>query len=224
MRRLVLLFGLGAIALVFATPAGATSQRKLGEDLVGFWTFVLQTPASQNPFTTDNNRCLALGREVVAPLLPFAPSSTTCKVKPGTRVFIGEMSGECSTAEPPPFHGSNPEQLRECIRNDLAGFTEHTLVVDDLVVPVHLVETSVMTVNIPPDNMLGVPAQEAQSVARGWVTLLHPMTPGIHHLTYTFAGTLMGTPLGVTNSITIIVERGDGSGAPAKRRPRCARC
>ncbi len=209
MRRLILLLALAAMALVLAAPAGATSEGRLAKDLAGFWTFVLQTPAPQNPFTTDNNRCLELGRDSVAPLLPFAPASTTCIVRPGTRVFIGEGSAECSTAEPPPFHGGNETQLRECVRRALAGVTEHTLVVDDRVVPVHEVETRVLSVNIPPDNILGVPAQHALSVAGGLVALLPPMAPGTHHLRYTFAVTFQGTHLSATVHITIIVKSSD---------------
>jgi hypothetical protein len=200
----------GAQAASTQSAASATSQQKLGQDLEGFWTYVLQTPAPQNPFTSDNNQCHQLGQEVLAPLLPFAPASTTCTVKPGTSVFIGEMSAECSTAEAPPFHGNNEAELRSCVTSVLLGpdgsFNVHTLVVDGEAVPVRLVETPLMTVNIPPDNMLGVSAQEAQSVGMGWVTLLHPMTPGTHHLEYTFDGTFQGSPVGVDNSITIIVK------------------
>jgi hypothetical protein len=209
MRRLVSLLVLAGTTLALAAPASATSERKLAEDLAGFWTFVLQTPAPQNPFTTDHNRCLELSRHLVAPLLPFAPASTTCVVRPGTRVFIGEGSAECSTAEPPPFHGGNEAQLRACARHVLAGVTEHRLVVDDRIVPVHLVETRVLSVNIPPDNILGVPAQPALSVARGWVALLPPMAIGTHHLSYSFAVTLEGTHLSNTVHITIIVKASD---------------
>src|SRR5207248_8083500 len=113
-----------AAALVFgiaAPAASAASQRHLSQDLEGFWTYVLQTPAPQNPFTSDNNRCHYLGKQLLAPLQPFAPTSTTCTVKPGTRVFIGEMSAECSTAEAPPFHGNNPAELRACVHSLFFG-------------------------------------------------------------------------------------------------------
>jgi hypothetical protein len=210
MARLARLFVIASFAFGIASPAAsATSQPRLGQDLAGFWTYVLQTPASQNPFTSDNNQCHQLRQEVLAPLLPFASASTTCTVKPGTSVLIGEMSAECSTAEAPPFHGNNEAELRACVSSVLLGpvgsFTVHTLVVDGESVPVRLVQTPLMTVNIPPDNILGVSAQEAQSVGMGWVALLHPMTPGTHHLEYTFGGTFQGSPVGVDNSITIIV-------------------
>ena len=213
MARLARALVVAAVALGVAAPAAsATSQTGLAHDLEGFWTYVLQTPTPENPFTSDNNQCHPLGQEELAPLQPFAPSSTTCTVKPGTSVFIGEMSAECSTAEAPPFHGDNEAELRACVRNDLSGdvgnFNVHTLVVDGRTVPVTVVETPLMTVDLPPDNMLGVPAQQALSVARGWVALLHPLTPGVHQLAYTFSGMFQGAPIGESNEITIIVKPG----------------
>jgi hypothetical protein len=213
MARLARVFVIAALALGIAAPAAsATSQQQLGQDLAGFWTFVLQTPTPQNPFASDNNQCHQLGQEVLAPLLPFAPASTTCAVKPGTSVFIGEMSAECSTAEAPPFHGSNEAELRACVSSVLLGpagnFDLHTLIVDGRTVPVSLVQTPLMTVNIPSDNFLGVSAQVAQFVGMGWVARLQPMTPGTHHLEYIFGGTFQGSPVGVDNSITIIVSPG----------------
>ena len=127
-------------------------------------------------------------------------------------MFIGEMSDECSTAEAPPFHGNNPAELRACVRSLFFGpvgfVTAHRLVLDGRTVPVTFVQTPVMSVTLPPDNTLGVSPQQAVSVAMGWVALLHPMTPGVHHVTFTFNITLQGSPIGETNHITIIVQPG----------------
>jgi hypothetical protein len=127
-------------------------------------------------------------------------------------VFIGEISAECSTAEAPPFHGADPAGLRACVDSLFLGpagiITAHSLVLDGTSVPVTLVQTPLMSVSLPSDNMLGVPAQHALSVGMGWVALLRPMTPGVHHVTFTFDITLEGTPLGETNNITIGVSPG----------------
>lgn len=206
MARLTRFLVLSALALGVIAPAAASAPaRQLARDLAGFWTYELQTPSQQNPFTSDNNRCHMLGHDLLEPLLPFAPRTARCTIKAGTHVFIGEISAECSTAEAPPFHGGNEAQLRECVKAVMSGFTTHTLFLDDRPVAVEAVQTRVMEVTIPPDNMLGVPAQRAQSVARGWVALLPALARGVHHVRYTFAGTLLGSPLGVTNTITIIV-------------------
>lgn len=204
-----------ALACGIAAPAAsATSKRQLAKDLNGMWAFVIQTPTPQNPFTSTNNRCVHLAPQLLAPMQAFAPPgvSSTCTVKPGTRVFISELSAECSTAEPPPFHGDNPAELRACSRSVLLGpvanFLTHRLTLDGANVPLTFVQAPPQPVRVPPDNILGVPAQKALSDAAGWLAILHPMTPGTHHVVIHFGGTFLGSLMEEVNHITIIVKPG----------------
>lgn len=218
MARLARTLVIASIALGIAAPAAAaTSQHQLEKDLNGMWAFVIQTPVPQNPFTSTNNRCVHLAPELLAPMQAFAPPgvSSTCTVKPGTRVFISELSAECSTAEAPPFHGSNPDQLRACVRSVLLGpvgnFFTHRVTVDGENVPLTFVTAPPQQVNVPADNILGPPtppAQQATSVAEGWLAVLNPMTPGTHQIVIYFGGTFLGAPLEEVNHITIIVKPG----------------
>lgn len=216
MARLARALVIAAVALGIAAPAAsAASQHQLAKDLNGMWAFVMQTPVPQNPFTSTNNRCVHLAPQLLAPMQAFAPPgvSSTCTVKPGTRVFISELSAECSTAEAPPFHGNNPVQLRECVRSVLLGpvgnFFTHRVTVDDKDVPLTFVTAPPQQVNLPADNVLGPPtppAQEATSVAAGWLAVLHPMRPGTHQIVIHFGGTLFGSLLEEVSHITIIVK------------------
>lgn len=215
--RTALVVAAVALACWTAAPAAlATSKRQLAKDLNGMWAFVIKTPTPQNPFTSTNNRCVHLAPQLLAPMQAFAPPgvSSTCTVKPGTRVFISELSAECSTAEPPPFHGDTPAELRACSRSVLVGpvgdFFVHRLTLDGARVPLTFVQAPPQPVRVPSDNILGVPGpQKAFSAAAGWLAILHPMTPGTHHVVIHFGGTLEGTPLGVEiNHITIIVKPG----------------
>jgi hypothetical protein len=209
-----------AVALVcgIAAPAAfATSEGQLAKDLNGMWAFVIQTPVPQNPFTSTNNRCVHLAPQLLAPMQAFAPPgvSSACTVKPGTRVFISELSAECSTAEPPPFHGNDPAELRACDHSNFFGpngdFFTHRVTLDGQNVPLTLVTAPPQQVNVPPDNVLGPPtppAQQATSVAEGWLAVLDPMTPGTHQIVIYFGGTFLGAPLEEVNHITIIVKPG----------------
>jgi hypothetical protein len=48
-------------------------------------------------------------------------------------------------------------------------------------VPMTLVETPLLNIVLPADNIFGQPAgTKGLSVGRGWVALLHPLTPGEH--------------------------------------------
>src|SRR5947209_1771386 len=184
-----------AVACQAATPGAlARSDGQLANDLNAVWSYVIQTPTSQNPFATTNNRCHPLGQQLLAPIQPFAPpsTSTTCTVKPGTSVFISELSAECSTAEPSPFHGDDPAALRACSRSVLLGpvgdFSTHQLTLDGAAVPLKFIQAAPQAVTVPTDNVLGVTGQEALSDAAGWLAILHPMTPGTHSIVIHFGG------------------------------------
>jgi hypothetical protein len=192
---------------VAASPAASVPDRKLGVTLGALWETVLETPASQNPLA-GGDPCVHLGR-VVAPFAPLGTTSLTCTVKPGTKLFIIGESSECSTVEPPPFFGENEAGLRACARAADVGFDVPTIRVDGTLVPVREVETGLLTIDLPADNILGVPAQQAFSVAHGWAVLLHPLTPGTHRIVLHVKGTdVFGNPVDFTNTTTVIVKPG----------------
>jgi hypothetical protein len=197
LTRIVLLV---AVALCLGAPtAGAVPAKKLDNNLAAMWTTILQTPATQNqnPFLTDG--CIDLGG-TLAPFGGAAPRTGAgpCTVKPGTKIFVAAVSAECSNVEEPPFFGEDELQLRACARRQDVQVAP-TVTVDDKLVPVTPVETPLLNIILPDPNVLNVPAQPALSVAHGWVTLLHPLTPGEH--------TIVGTG-SVTFTTKIRVEPG----------------
>jgi hypothetical protein len=167
---------LAAIALFAAAPAAsAVPSKKLDAYLAALWTTVLETPSAQNPFGTGGSAfaCLDLGGTVA----PFAPVSVeSCTVKPGTKVFIAARSVECSTFE---GNGTTEAELRTCAR-EMDVQVAPTVTVDGKPVPVADVETPLLNIVLPADNVLGKPAGQGLSVGHGWVVLLHPLTPGTH--------------------------------------------
>src|SRR3712207_2462610 len=93
---------------------------------------------------------------VVAPFTLDPAAPPTCTVERGTKIFVAAVTIECSTVEEPPFFGSNEAELRECARAvDVPGSTL-TLTVDGEPVPLTLVETPLLTIDLPEDNILGV--------------------------------------------------------------------
>ncbi len=206
------------VAGVAAPAASAASKRQLAKDLNGMWAFVIQTPTPRNPFTSTNNRCVHLAPQLLAPMQAFAGGSgvsSTCIVKPATRVFISELTTECSSAEPFPFHGDTVAELRECLRSDMFGpvghFFTHRVTLDGQNVPLTFITGPPQLLNVPADNILGPPtppAQTALSLAAGYLAVLHPMTPGTHHIVIHFGGTFLGAPAEEVNHIAIIVKPG----------------
>jgi hypothetical protein len=177
LSRILLL--VAALCLGAPTAGADAATPPLDNNLATLWTTVLETPSAQNSFGTGGLAfaCWDLGGTVA----PFAPVPVpSCKVKPGTKIFVA-TSFECST-----FPGDVPgrpapeAQLRKCAReNDVQEAP--TVTVDGKSVPVTEVETPLLNITLPADNIFGQPAgTTGQSVGHGWVTLLDPLTPGTH--------------------------------------------
>jgi hypothetical protein len=172
-RILLLVF----VALCLAAPAAtAIPAKKLDDNLAALWTTILQTPSAQNPFGSGGAAfaCFNLGGTVA----PFGPAGVeSCTVKPGTKIFVAASSVECSTFE---GHGTTEDVLRACAR-DMDVDVAPTVTVDGKSVPVTEVETPLLNIVLPAENIFGQPAgTQGLSVGHGWVMLLHPLTPGTH--------------------------------------------
>ena len=198
MSRLVhaLLVATATICLV-APSASANPNNRLGGTLGDLWTTVLQTPTPDNPFTEGGNPCVDLGDM----LAPFGPNGVeSCTVERGTKIFAAAWTTECSTFE---GNGSTEAELRACARAADAGITTHTIAVDGQSVPVSEVETELLTIHLPKDNIFGFTGAERNglSVGHGWVTLLDSLTPGTHTIDIHVAGTVN---LDVTTTIIVL--------------------
>jgi hypothetical protein len=198
--RLAAVLLLAAVALGFVAPAAsAVPKKKLDDYLAAMWTTVLETPSAQNPFGSGGMAfaCLDLGGHTVAPITPEPTGVESCTVKPGTKIFVVASSFECSTFE---GQGTTEAELRDCARQtDLQ--VAPSVTVDGSPLPVTEVETRLLNIVLPENNIFGQPAgTPGLSVGHGWVVLLHPLTPGTHTV-------VIGTG---TDAITtrIIVEPG----------------
>jgi hypothetical protein len=190
MRRLFLLVAI-AFAIVAATLAAASfapsasANNRLGGMLGDLWTTVLETPTPDNPFT-GGSPCIYLGDT----LAPFGPSGVqSCTVERGTKIFVTAWSTECSTFE---GNGTTDAELRACASAADAGITTHTVAVDGQPVPVSEVETELLKIHLPKDNIFGLTGGDRRglSVAHGWVTLLDPLPPGTHTIDIHIAGSV----------------------------------
>jgi hypothetical protein len=117
-----------------------------------------------------------------------------CTVKSGTKIFVIANSVECSTFE---GNGKTEAALRACARATDVQVAP-TVTVDGKSVPVTEVETPLLIITLPADNIFGEdPGTLGFSVGHGWVTLLDPLTPGTHTIV-----------IGGTITTTIVVKPG----------------
>jgi hypothetical protein len=202
-----LLLALFTLALVPAS-ADAVPHKRLGATLGALWETVLETPTPDNPFA-GGDPCVALGRHVVAPFAPTGTTTLTCTVAPGTKIFVAAWSSECSNLELDPYFGADEAALRACARAADADIDEVTITLDERPIRAHEVESRLLRLDLPADNILGAPAGPGGlSVAHGWVALLHPLPPGTHDIVLRATGTdAYGKEVDFTNTTTIVVAR-----------------
>jgi hypothetical protein len=166
---------LAAVTFCLVAPSASAAPTNLGKTLGNLWTTVLETPTPNNPFGGGGPQCFVLGGKIVA---PFGGGSLTCTVKAGTRIFIAAWTTECSTFE---GNGTTDAALRACAVSADAGVTA-TVTINGEPVPLSSVETGLLTIHLPQDNIFGLKGAERNglSVAHGFVYLTDPLTPGTY--------------------------------------------
>lgn len=211
MWRLVRVLLAVVLGVLFTAPAasaapdhgsGPEPDRELAALLGDLWVTVLETPVPENPLAAGEAWCVDLDG-VVAPFTLDPAAAPTCTVDVDTEIFVAALSVECSTVEEPPFYGGNEAELRQCVRDLDVLQGDLTVTVNGKPVPLTPLESPLLRLDLPEDNLLGVPAQQALSVAAGLVALLQPLPPGTHEIVTTGTGTILGD---FTNVTTIAVE------------------
>jgi hypothetical protein len=196
MARLARALLLVAVTFCLVAPS-ASAQTSLGGTLGDLWTTVLETPTPDNPFGGGGPQCFVLGGDIVAPV---GGGSCTCTVKAGTRIFIAAWTTECSTFE---GNGTTEAALRACAVAADAG-VKATVTINGKPVPLSSVETGLLTIHLPQDNIFGLQGADRNglSVAHGFVYLTDPLAPG----TYVIEGRVKfpsGRPQNFTTTIIV---------------------
>jgi hypothetical protein len=178
MNRAVRSLLIAVVTFCLVASSASAAPTHLGKTLGNLWTTVLETPTPNNPYL--HPQCVVVGDNIVA---PFGGGSFTCTVKAGTRIYIAGFTTECSTfAGDCGGPGSNPAQLRAAAKAADAEITAATVTINDQPVPLSEVETGLLMIHLPQDNIFGATGAERNglSVAHGFVYLTDPLTPGTY--------------------------------------------
>jgi hypothetical protein len=166
-------------------PARHVAGLTGGELLAESWAQRLVLPAD-NPFV---GRCQRLGhgRQVLSPVIGD-DGTASCAARPGTPVFL-RFGSFCDDVEPPPFFGADEAAQRACavaadeavlaLRIAVDGGTPRDIRRE----PFELISPQV-AVQLPPDNIVGVPPQPMTFVAHAWGALVAHLCPGRHTITF----------------------------------------
>jgi hypothetical protein len=188
-------------------PHAHAYGRTLGEWSAAWWQWAISLPVSAHPLFDTAGCDTAQSGPVWFLGGAFTGISTTreCTVPRGKAILFPIVNVECSTIEPPPFFGSNEEELRACAGAfmDTAfglGATVDGRSLQDL--DAYRTQSPVFEFSGPDDNVLFIPGPvSGMSVSDGVWILLAPLSSGEHVIH--FAGSFPGFPIDVTYEITV---------------------
>ena len=131
-----------------------------------------------------------------------------CRIPANTGLFFPLFNIECSTLEPPPFHGEDEQTLRTCA--EAVGISGFHLSVDGSEVPEKTLESFYITtptafaVDVPADNIMSVPGPASGlSVGAGVHVLLQPLPVGRHVLRFGGRSTTYDVEMDITYEIDV---------------------
>ena len=164
-------------------PEAEIQGASLGTWSARYWQWVTSLPVGANPAQDPSGARCGYGQH--GPVFFVPRSMPPCTVPAGAAVFIPIAGSECSTLEPPPFHGENEEELAACAAGEADRYTGVAVRVNGEVVPEierYRAQSPVFTLQLPEDNILAVPAGTGRAVADGYQIVLPPLGPGTHEI------------------------------------------
>jgi hypothetical protein len=180
----------GSAVVVPARGGGLTGGELLGA------AWAVGPYAGEDPF---RGSCVTLAHNVIAPH-PDETGTATCTATPSTRLF-GFFGTACFDVEEG-VGGTEEEQLACAVASDQAIHELNVTVDDgetiDIVRRRFELVSPQMTVQLPPDNVFGVPAQATTFTAHAWGAVVRRLRTGRHVITYEivapdFGGTFTST-------------------------------
>ena len=123
----------------------------------------------------------------------FGGVGVPCTIPAGKAVFVAIVNAECSTLEPPPFHGGDEAELLDCARcwGDHIVPSSVTATLDG--VPLaslasYRAASPVFPFEVPANNIFGIPGPASgQSASDGYWLMLPPLSAGVHTLSFSGA-------------------------------------
>ncbi len=154
-----------------------------------FWQWSISLPEASNPsFNPEGGMC-GYGQFGPVFFLPpnYTPEPVTieCTAPEGTAIFVSAAGSGCTTVEPPPFFGSDEQELRACAEREFAGFTDLEITINGEPVPdlaSYQVSTPLFTMNFGEDNFYGIDPVVANSIGATQAIIIAPPPPGEYEI------------------------------------------
>jgi hypothetical protein len=179
---LALAIALGAASVAGAHDAqrgrsGAVLTPSQGKLVGEGWAQLYSLPISENPFFGNGSPCLTVGHHAIEMV-----EGGSCTITQGTAILL-QLGSAYSNVEDP-FPPDEASQRAVALASDQAVSEIHVTVDDDEPVDIRTPRFELFspqrTVQLPADNVLGVPAQTVTLTAHAWSTLVRNLRPGSH--------------------------------------------
>lgn len=178
-----------------------------------WWQWAISIPTTAHPLF-DNADCNTAQSGPVWFLGGSFVSSTAtraCTVPLGKAVFLPILNAECSTAEPPPFHGDTEAELRACAQGFMDGTTDLFATIDGTVIQnvgiagPYRMQSPLYSFSAPADNVFFVPGPvTGQSVSDGVWLMLAPLSEGSHTIHFGGVFTTFSLTIDQTYNLTVV--------------------
>jgi hypothetical protein len=186
-------------------PANARIHGHTLTDLATAWNEWAWTASPDDSAILDV-RC---EQSEIDPKVWFLPVSlggeweTTCAVPAGSFLVMSPGALECSSVEPEPFFGADPEDLQACVDEGFELLTYVEVTVDGrTVTDLGAYVLTANLIDLPPNNLLS--ADPGISLTKGYFLVFHPLSRGTHTLRAYDEFAPMEFTAGIT--YTIVVE------------------
>lgn len=163
-----------------------------GDWQVAYWQYGLSLHASTSPFSDTTGEYCQVAQSS-GPVF-FLNSAfigefvtRSCTVSASKALLVPIAGWECSSVEPPPSYGANPQDMRTCAAAGIDGVDPAKLKVTVDGVSIHglkafRAQSPLFTFTTPAhDNLLGLDGvTSGSSVSDGYLVMLKPLSHGNH--------------------------------------------
>lgn len=178
-------------------PPNAQIQGKsYGDWGAAWWQWAFSLPVDQSPLFDENGSCVhgANGQSgkvwyLAGVFNVSGRAERNCTIPTGKMLFFPIINIECDTLTPPTLDGDEAT-LRACARQ-YGIFSNLVAEVDGVAIENlegYIAETPRFAINLPENNILGLPAGSGSGVSKGASLMLAPLSKGKH--TVHFSGTI----------------------------------
>jgi hypothetical protein len=193
-------------------PKGTWDGKNYSQWSAAWWQWALELPANQNPMF-DQTGCIngANGQSghvwyLTGVINTSGTAERSCTVPLGKALFFPVINTECSTVEPPPFHGDNEAELRDCAKGFMDATADLFCKIDGVQIKnldQYRVQSPMFAFSLPANNVLGVAEGPGFAVSDGVFLLIPPLPAGPHEIQFGGRLTSFDFSLHITYHLTV---------------------